>query len=251
MPTMQVNEEFLEHYGVKGMKWGVRKKPEYKDRKSIQSMWLTQKGLQKQNLRVLKKGDTTHHVSGDPNLKLKSGGLYVSYLEKDAEVYRDMFSHFVSVTKGVDKVYEYDLKVVEDIITPTKKEKINTFIDMHRGKTSEQLISNLAESKMQGSIMLGIARYIGLGKNQKADLTKKYRDLINSDNPRKQQKAFDSFVEFLVLNPKERKQYLNLLAKKGFTGMYDDLDMKNMFSAEPLIIFNPEKSLKVTTKREV
>jgi len=263
MSVITDTKEILTHHGTKGMKWGVRKaykptgrsgsgtkKPKYTERADLGKRAKGSKTLQKQALRVVKKGDTVHHVTMNADLVPRAGGLYASYLESDAETYRTEYKTFLEATRDAKKVFEYDLKVVQDIITPSKQAKVDAFIEMHRDKNSEQLVADMAKNKMSASFGLAIARLVGLGKNQKSNLTKKYQDLIESDDPKAQQKAFDDFAQFLVWEPKIRKQYFKKLAKDGFTAMYDDFDMDD-YSKEPLIIFNPEKSLAVVEKREV
>jgi hypothetical protein len=242
MPIIQ--EEDLVHYGTKGMRWGVRKKPTYIDRKAFRG-----RNLQKENIRVLEKGSTVHHVTVDPKLAPRVGGLYVSYTEADAKTYRTEYKTFLEVMRDADKVFEYDMKATEDIITPSKQKKIDTFLEMHRSKSSEQLITAMGKNKMQSSWGLGIAKYFGYDRTDK--VTKKYREMINSDNPRVQQKAFNDFAQFLVWEPKIRKNYFAKLAKEGFNAMYDDFDMGQAYSKEPLIVFDPSKTLTIEKKTEV
>lgn len=251
-----INEEgYLVHFGVLGMRWGVRKERESINRKaspvdrSSFSKNASGQALQKQDIKVLSKGDTVHHVTVDANLRPRAGGLYVSYTEKDAQNYREEYKEFLEVTRDAKKVFEYDMKVVSDIITPSKEKKISAFVELAKDKKSGEIIESLGKNKMQSSWLLGIAKYLGYDKS--SEVTKKYRELIDSDDPKKQQRAFDDFAQFLVWEPKIRKQYFQKLAKDGFTAMYDDFDMKTGYSKEPLIIFDPSKSLKIEKKKEV
>jgi hypothetical protein len=244
-----MNHNKLQHTGVKGMRWGHRKQPEYIERSSLNKLTVTGKKLQEQNLRVLKEGDTVHHVTIDPNLKPRAGGLYVSYTEKDAETYRTEYKDFLEVTRNAKKVLEYDLKTTEDIITPSKKQKIDSFMDLYKSKTAKDLIETMSKDKVQSSWLLGIAKYLGHDKTK--DVTKKYREMMDSNDPKKQQKAFDDFAQFLVWEPKIRKQYFEKLAKEGFNAMYDDFDQGTGMSKEPLIVFDPSKTLKIEKVRNL
>jgi len=249
MSVIMITKETLIHYGVKGMKWGVRKKAQYVERSSLKRNVRPEK-IQKGNLRVLKKGEKVQHITRNPNLKPRSGGLYVSFTKEDMETYRNSFFSTLGAANRAKKTFAYDLEVVEDLITPSSKAKVDAFIKMHRSKSQAKLIANLAEKKMQTSFLLTTARILGLGKNQKTDQTDKYRKLVESDKQKDQEKAFYDFVEFLDKSPKIRKTYLQALAKGGFTAMYDDYDM-SFFAKEPLIVFNPESSLRITKKEVV
>lgn len=262
------NSKQLEHFGVKGMHWGVRKqrdnvgrKPKssyapsskFTERKDVSTYWKGNKALQEQNLRVLKKGETVHHVTLDPELALKAGGLYVSYTEADAENYRTAYKDFLEVERNAKKIFEYEFTATQDIITPTKEKKISEFVDMYSDKKAKNLISEMGKNKVQASFSLAMGRILfGQTKSEQSKkAAEKYKQLIESKDPKDQQKAFEDFAQFLVWSPKSRKQYFDRLSKQGFTAMYDDFDMHGGYSKEPLIIFDPTKTLKVSTKTKL
>ena len=78
-----------------------------------------------------------------------------------------------------------------------------------------------------------------------------YRRLLDSKNPKDQEKAFKDFSMFLVVSEKNRKKYVDHLTKQGFNSMYDDFDKGQGYSENPLIIFNPKTTLKFKSKAEV
>lgn len=241
----------LQHVGVKGMKWGVRKA---RERSSISvksgegNYEERYARLNAETTRVLKRGDTVRHVTVDPRLAPKSGGLYVSYTEKDAQTYRTDFVEFLRATKGFDKIYEYDLKTTKDIITPGQKDKMDAFLGLYKDKKTEHLISEIADSKVRSTFFLNVAKNLGHDKtNEKAQ---EYKRMINSENPKDRQKAFDDFAKYLFWTHDSRKAFIKRLEKKGFTAMYDDEDMRG-YSDEPLIIFNPATTLKVKKRTEI
>lgn len=239
----------LTHVGVKGMRWGV-----IRDRSSLtvnsgnDNYEERYNKLNAETTRVLKKGGTVRHITVDPKLAPRSGGLYVSYTEKDAQTYRTDFVEFLRCTKGLDKFYEYELTAKKDIITPGQKDKVDAFLSVYKNKKTEHLISEMAESKVKSTFFLNIAKRLGHDKtNEKAQ---EYKRMINSDDPKEKQKAFDDFAKYLFWTHESRKAFINRLEKKGFTAMYDDEDMRG-YSDEPLIIFNPAKTLKIESKKEV
>ena len=238
-------ENYLKHVGVLGMKWGVR------NRREVSASSVSQ---QSNDLVVLVKGQTVHHVTVDPKLILKAGGgLYVSYTEKDAEVYRTEYKMFIEVSRNAKKTFEYKMKVMEDIITPTKQKKIDEFINMYRDKKAKDLIVEMGNNKVTASFGLGMGRLLfgHTKEGQSSKAAMKYKELIESKDPKKQQKAFEDFAQFLIWAPQTRQKYFDRLSKLGFTAMYDDFDMSTGLSKEPLIIFDPTKSLSIESKHDL
>lgn len=96
------NMNELSHYGVKGMKWGVRKDP---------SDFVSNNG------RVLvKRGGEAYRTT---NVKEKhKGHAYVTISKKDAKSYEDWGD------------FQATYKALEDIVVPTKSERVKTAVDL-------------------------------------------------------------------------------------------------------------------------
>ena len=108
--------EELAHFGVQGMKWGVRKVVDQSSgRKAID---YTTEGF------VIKKGSEMHRISGVMN-EINKGSGYASFLEEDAKVYRDIGKVFSKV--GL-KQFDMTLKVKKDLVSPSQKERVNVFL---------------------------------------------------------------------------------------------------------------------------
>lgn len=226
-----MNRDYLEHIGVMGMRWGHHKIEE--PDKSI----------------ILKKGSLVQHVSENANLKPHSGGMYVSYTKKDLKQYQTEFADYIRGVRSVDKVFSYNFKTTKDLIVPSKKERIKALVELHRKDTAGDIVKEMGENKITLSFFLAVAR--ALGHNTADKNAQNYRKLLNSDNPRDQEKAFKDFSMFLVISDKNRKKYLERLGKKGFNSMLDDFDKGQGYSESPLIVFDPTKTLQIESKTEV
>lgn len=220
----------LIHVGVKGMKWGVRKARE-KSNDSDREV-------------VLGKGETLHHVSDNPNLKLSKDLLYTSFTKKDVLRYRGEYADQVRMSKNVDKVLDYKLTAKEVLISPSKKKRIDELIALQKDKPA--ILKELAETNLSCGLILQTAKMLGF-KTVEGEAAK-YRAQLNSKDPKEQEKAFRDFVKVIPLSKPMRDQYFDRLEKQGFNSIYDDNDILNGYSDKPLIVFNPTKSLSITSK---
>jgi hypothetical protein len=217
------------HTGVKGMRWGVRK--------------LKEEGGEI----VRKKGEELHTVTGKENLDFKNLGgraLYTSFTEKDVLAYRGMFSDQLRAMNNIDKVFDYTLVAATDLVSPNKKRRIDELINLHKEDTG--IVREMGKTKIKATGYLNIAKYFGYDKSNK--YTQEYRRLLNSKDPKDQEKAFRDFSKFLPISNSGRKKYFDRLSKKGFNSIYDDNDIYAGYSKRPLIIFNPAKTIKIKSK---
>ena len=98
----------LQHYGVKGMKWGVRKNDKV----------------------VLRKGSTVQRISANKNEKNR-GRTYISFKDIDNLQYEAMAGEDGLYWTGSGETpygYKVKLKVTNDIIAPSYNETVEAFI---------------------------------------------------------------------------------------------------------------------------
>ncbi len=214
----------LKHYGVKGQRWGVRK--------------LQDVGGEL----VLKKGSVVHHVSSEQALALKAKHpLYISFTEKDQALYKGSYSQDLRIRTGLKNIMDHKLVAKQDLVSPTKKRAVEEFLKLRAD--DKDLLSTMGSDKIKASFFLSAAKYIGFDST-KAN-TKRYQKLVDSKNPKDQEKVFEDFVTFAAFSEKTRKQYFARLQKEGFNSIYDYNDMRGGFADKPLIIFDSNKTLKI------
>lgn len=215
--------ENLVHFGVKGMKWGVRKEEQS-----------TSPGTSDH---VVKKGTEIHNISGDAPRDI-SGHVYASYLKKDNANYRGSYSQMLKYFMGAKKTYDNVFEAKQDIKLPSEKKAVDTFKKLY-DSDRENISRAMAKAKVDSTFILALGRKMGIKVEDKQ--FQKYRNLGKKALA---QKGFMDFQQSLAISDYNRSKYFGSLLKQGYTGMIDSNDVKQWGSDRPLIIFKGDKSLK-------
>jgi len=244
-----LDEALLAHFGVKGMKWGVRKErkaaaanlrslePEIVSRATTrsQSAYTTQQKYSKLSNkdRIIKSGSVLKRTARDTNV---SGPTYVSTNDKDAEIYRALIP-----TRGanwkpgkvVGKNYEITLQVTKDLKSPSEKTRIDAYTKLMGSR--EIVLGN-------GEVITGREYLIRSGMGASVN------SLSNH------QIALTHYGEFARLqgikNEPLSSAYFKNLSAKGYNALVDDND-RNVLSKDPLLIFNNNGALKTLDVRRL
>lgn len=207
-----MNNNYLVHYGVLGMKWGVRKK---------ESVINTQK-----DSFTLTKGQTIHRTTY--NLKEDHRGhAFATFKNKDAKGYASR----QKILSGGKVTYDMTMKAKETLISPSKKERVETFIKL---MTNDPIFAKNYETQKQ---MYQLFKKPGKQK----EIEKNVKNL---------EREYNMFAVSLGGNESLRQKYFSELSKKGYNMIIDDADAA-VISNSPIIIFNREKSLEVVQINEV
>lgn len=111
-------DEELKHYGVQGMKWGVRKERESSGRRPALRPGDT----------VLKKGTTFQRIATGSNMSYTQG-VFLSYASKDKDLYRGVFgrmraTQLIQGQAGEVKLKQLTMTANKDIRIPSKEKRI-------------------------------------------------------------------------------------------------------------------------------
>ncbi|MDF2800234.1 MAG: hypothetical protein K0S61_137 [Anaerocolumna sp.] len=206
------NEYFIAHVGVKGMKWGVRKKEHSSDEIMI------------------KKGSEIHRVIPKSWLekeKTYSGHAYASFKPEDVKQYKNFAKMFGGGNNYVDMTF----KAKHNIISPSEKKRVDEFIKL------------MDSNPKARDAMIKATRnpILFMPKNR----------LNKLDDPAQAQKAYNKFSYLLVSQRDLRDPYFKQLEKQGYSMIMDDADINGGLSSAPVIIFDRRKSLSIKEIQDI
>lgn len=224
-------DPYLAHYGVKGMKWGVRR---YRNEDGS----LTREGLRKygvENTRVLKKGTEIQNISKtklDSKSK-KSNRIYGAYTDADKATYLDMMGNFEYDGNG----YKNTFTVKKDIKIASEKEAVKTLAEMF--KENPERVSN-----MMATAYNAVNTPVLFSKKGKG-FKRKLSELEKDPESKKSMKIGREFLQTVPMSNKSSdlaNDFYGRMVRKGFDAVLDTNDAYGASGAQdPLIIFNMEK----------
>lgn len=257
----EVSMNEFKHYGILGMKWGVRRTPEQLGHHKIA------KG--KKVYRTAPKGDEE-----------TSGSTYVSFFPPERDLYKGTWAWGIRQNYGLHKnerLFETEYKLKEDLNIPSREEQIEVF-DLLRQTNGEETIKNIvaAELKMAGqTTAAGREDYIHRAKkfNPKPEEMDddKYNQLISNMYDTRIRNLTESYIEdykdmtpekffrasssFLGVDKVTKQQIVDELSKRGYNAMIDQASVgggvRPREGVEPLIIFDKDKTLEPMTTKEI
>jgi hypothetical protein len=223
---LKPNLNDIYHYGVLGMKWGIRKDRFYA------------------NGGVIRKGAKLNRLT--TNLKEKNSGRLYANLKNGGSIVGkealDFYKEYVG-SKNVDtKLYQMDMKTKVDLILPSMKEKGESFANVFLKNEGNAKL--LAKSKVKDAIE---ESYGGLTKSQQKAYFKDILDSLNKAKVVYTKNGFEldddgvltsvdsiknlsmksAYVHFTIsLNDRKISDlYCADLKKKGYNAISDDADM--------------------------
>ena len=223
------------HYGVKGMKWGVRRDKEELDRLAGRAYKVE---LDSTSM-TIKKGSKFHRVTANPTTE-KKGYAYVSFKDEDVKGYRKEISTWLDECQGAAKTFDLTMVAKKDIKVAGEVEKINTFLDL----LGTEKLDNMA-------ILRAKKNSKSVYSNELAGKPKRLKDaLVKQGLNEEVAEYYAIFSMNIYNNPQNKEAFINALKDKGYDAIVDTEDAL-AHRLQPIIVFERENTLKITKVTEL
>lgn len=214
-------ENTIEHHGVKGQKWGVKRKrySESLDDKD----------------HTVKSGTEISRISSKNNERLGRKATYVTTNKHDSDEYLGNYAGLM------DKAYSMKMRNVKDLVSPSAKKRAEIYMDLYK---NDPVFRRSFASAVRKTTIPGA---LGLGGSKKAYI-KRYGNL--SDDKLDTEKMLRKISSTMAVSNKVRDSVLNKTLEKGYNSIVDDNDA-GRYSKEALIVINANRDLKLKSVSEV
>ncbi len=241
---------YLEHVGVKGMQWGVRKARyekavrnfngltqqigDLQDKKRLRST-LSEKDFKRLNNKdtVIKRGSKITRTSNNPT---SSGSLFVSTNNQDANNYRAVIPVSEKggrVQKQSRGYYETTFNATENLKSPSERKRVEGYISL-MGERSIRLNTGETITGRDYLIRQGLSETVKKLNNRQLALTY-YGQIVMQQG---------------IRNEPLNTAYYNKMKTKGYNALIDDND-RGVLASTPMLVFNSSQSLKTVSVKKL
>lgn len=217
----------LAHFGIKGMKWGVRR---------------TETQLSEER-RVLKRGTEFQNVSAGRAVNVGERRIFTSHTEKDNLAYRSTYAKNLKYMSDNADTYTNKLTATRDLKVASEKDAFEAFRKMYEAD-KPGMIRAVAEShEALTRTMFGMSDKV----DQKLvdDNVKRY---AKKGDKWMHDKGYDLFLtaagtDLVSRNVADR--YYTSLVKQGFDAIVDQTDKKAKLGDDPIVVLKPKGNVKL------
>lgn len=224
-----MNADELKHYGIKGMKWGVRRF-QNDDGSLTKAGMARYKDEVNSKERYIKEGTEIQNISKNQlqigNGNHKGNRLYVSYTDYDKTEYTSLMGNFMY---GGDSAYKNTFVVKKDMKVASDQDVVKAFMEVAK-KDPVGTAKDIAHAYNENSMFF---------KKSEKTLAKKVSQLNSDPNDKKNIKMAQQYMSYAIMGSKATtpNTFYSYLTKKGFDAISDTNDRKGD-AQDPLIILN-------------
>lgn len=222
----------LMHYGVKGMRWGVRRTPAQLGHRPASASQQNGYKVYGDGRIEISKGTELQRLVGKHSKQDLAGMTYASFTKNDNARY--MMTLTGKGPLGGGRNTKLVLSATENLKSPSVKEAATTFFEMLRDNPE----LNDAYSKTPFMSM-----------TSSKFTTKKLNSLIDEVNKTGKSSAYSTANSSLMFDDSGmnsvKEAYFAKLKEKGYNMLRDENDVSNGYAKNPVLIFDGSKSLSI------
>lgn len=183
---------------------------------------------------VVQKGSVVQHVMSTPVKDMSNRDyLFVAATAADKKNYGGFFAALTKYRNNVDQMYKMEMTAMTDIVSPSKKERVNTFLQIYK-EDPVKVATQLAEFNKRN--------YAGQYKESTEQLVKKYSNM--STRQLKKMGYYTYANSWFDPEAGTLKDMRGKLEKKGYNAIIDDNDKRSFVQSQaPLIVFDVMNNL--------
>lgn len=197
------------------------------------SKLFTARSLGDKGIRI-PKGEIVQHVMSTPTKDLSNRDyLFVAATDADKKNYGGFFAALTKYRNNVDTMYKMNMTAMNDLVSPSKKERVQTFIDIYK-EDPVRVATQLAEFNKRN--------YAGQYQETTEQLVDRYSHM--SMRQLKKMGYYTYANSWFDPEAGTLKDMRARLEKKGYNAIIDDNDKRSFIQSEaPLIVFNIMENL--------
>lgn len=183
---------------------------------------------------TVEKGKIVQHVMSTPTKDMTNRDyLFVAATDADKKNYAGFFAALTKYRNDADQMYKMEMTAMTDLVSPSKKERVRTFIEIYK-EDPIKVGRQLAEFNKRN--------YADQYKETTDQLAKRYANM--SMRELKKMGYYTYANSWFDQEAGTLKDMRAKLEKRGYNAIIDDNDKRSFIQSQaPLIVFNAQQNL--------